>query len=91
MANRIAGRPWTFDTATPGVPAWHAWMKISNIIWAGGGPGESVVLNDVNNALVFSASSNGTMGGDVVSWKIGWVQGLIPEVIGGGTVIVYVE
>lgn len=91
MANRIAGRPWTFDTATPGVPAWHSWTKITNIIWSGyGGGGDSVTLNDVNNALVFSAKGRDD-GSDVVSQRIGWVQGLIPEVIGAGVVIVYVE
>lgn len=91
MANRISGRPWTLDTATPGVPVLNSWIKIVNIVWSGYGASvQSVSLTDVNGANVFSATNRSDQS-DVVSLKIGWVHGLIPAVISSGLVTVYIE
>ena len=92
MANRIAGRPWVLDTATPGHPVWKSWAKIAHIEFTGyAAAGDQVILNDVNGFLVWQARGATTLENQK-SYKISWVQGLIPEVIGGGgKVIVYIE
>lgn len=91
MANRIAGRPWVLDTATPGVPVWTSWMKIAHVSYQGyTAAGNKAVLNDVNGALVWEATGQ-TGSPDQTSFKIGWVQGLIPQQIDAGVVVVYIE
>jgi hypothetical protein len=92
MANRIAGRPWVLDTATPGVAIWPSWAKIVNIIYTGYAvQGNLAILNDKNGALVWQGDGRNDLS-DVVAFRIGWVQGLIPQQIdGGGKVIVYIE
>lgn len=92
MANRIAGRPWVLDTATPGVPIWTSWMKIAHIEYTGyAAAGNTAILNDINGDLVWQAVGLADLS-DQDSFKIGWVQGLIPQQIqGGGKVVVYIE
>ena len=92
MANRIAGRPWVLDTATPGVPLWVSWIKISHIEYTGyAAAGNKAILNDVNGQLLWQATGDATLE-DKDSFKIGWVQGLILQQIdGSGKVLVYIE
>jgi hypothetical protein len=92
MANRIAGRPWVLDTATPGVPVWTGWAKIANFVFTGyAAAGNTCVINDQNGNLIWQAVGAADLR-DQVSFNIKWVQGLIPQVIaGGGKVLVYVD
>jgi outer membrane protein assembly factor BamB len=92
MANRIAGRPWVLDTATPGVAIWPSWMKIAHFEYTGyAAQGNLAIINDKNGDLVWQAAGAFDLS-DQDSFKIGWVQGLIPQQIdGGGKVIVYIE
>jgi hypothetical protein len=67
-------------------------MKIGQITFAGyAAAGNTVILNDINGNLVWKAVGETSLK-DQNSFKIGWVQGLIPQQIqGGGTVILYIE
>jgi hypothetical protein len=91
MANRIAGRPWTLDTATPGIPVWTSWIKIAHFEFSGyAAAGDKAILTDKNGEPVWQANGIATLE-DQDSFKISWVQGLIPQQIDSGTVYVYIE
>ena len=92
MANDISGRPWTLDTATPGVPVFKSWVKIAHCEFSNyAAAGNQVILRDINGRVVWEDKGRTDLS-NVKGFKVGWVQGLIPDTIqGGGLVIVYIE
>lgn len=91
MANDVAGRPWVLDTQGSS-PIWKSWIKIAHVEYTGyGAAGNLCILQDMNGRLIWQAKGLASLE-DQDSFKIGWVQGLIPKQIdGGGSVLVYIE
>lgn len=92
MANDISGRPWVLDTATPGSPIWNSEVKIAHMEFSGyAAPLSLAVIRDKNGKLVWQAEGAADLT-PIKGFKVGWVNGLIPDTIeNGGVVIVYIE
>jgi hypothetical protein len=66
-------------------------MKIAHISFAGYAAATNrVVLNDKNGFLVWEGHGSADLT-DQNSFKIGWVNGLTPQQIDSGQVVVYIE
>ena len=91
MANLLHDNPWTLDT--PGAAVlWSTYAKLRHIEWAGFAAGNTVVLQDKNGNEIWKAVAPATVSeSEVRSGNIGWVNGLILNTLGGGTLKVYVE
>ena len=90
MSNSLGSRPIKVDT--PGsTPLFTNWMKIENIIFTEyTADTQKFSVQDQNTNPIFEGSGNSDLS-PVVSWKIGWVNGLMVPTLQGGQVEIYVQ
>lgn len=86
MANDISGNPWAI-TATGTLLSQR--FKFDGGIWTGSAAAQVFTLTDLSGRVVFTTVYPTNL--EPVSIpKMGWVNGLICTVIGGGTALIYV-
>jgi hypothetical protein len=106
MANDVSGRPWVFDTASPGSIVWPpppagGWpssftpdgkIDVDHFEYAGyGAQGNQIILKDKNGKIVWFATGAADLE-EVRSGKVGWINGLIVDTLqGNGKCLVYLK
>lgn len=86
MANSITGNPWKIDSTGTLL---SQRFKFDGGIWTGTAAAQVFTLTDLSGRIVFTTVYPTDLQ-PVQIPKMGWVNGLICTVIGGGTALIYV-
>lgn len=86
MANNITGNPLYIDTAAT---LFKQRFKLDAGTWNNAAATNTLILTDFTGRIIFSATFPTDLQ-PVQLPKIGWVNGLICTIIGGGNVTIYV-
>ena len=89
MPNSLGTRPIKIDSAAATV-LFTSWMKIANIIFTQYAlDTDDFSVQDQNGKPIFEGNGKADLS-PVVSWKIGWVNGLKVPTLTSGQVEIYV-
>lgn len=90
MANQLKTNPWVLDTAAATLLATYN-MRIHHMEFVGYSTAtHTCILKDVNGNVIWQA--HGDVGlENIVSFDLGWVQGLALTTLDSGKVLVYLK